>query len=194
MNVTRDEAARALGEINQAGGRMRRLGLYADMAPNFILWGLIWFAANLVTEFRPEWSPAAWQIGTLLIGTPLTLYFVVRQGRRSGARIRQAGGDAKALGGRMALLGAIAWAFFFSIIAVTAPLNGRQIDAFISLFFAFAYAIGGVWGGWRLIAIGGVAAAAILFGYFAIDQHFYLWMGVVGGGALFAGGLWLRKT
>lgn len=194
MNVTRDEAAKALEEISQAGGRMRRLGLYADMAPNFILWGAIWFGANLVTEFRPDLAGLAWMIGTLLIGTPLTLFFTIRQGRRSGARMRQAGVDPKALGGRMALLGVIAWAFFASIAAVTWPLNNRQVDAFISLFFAFAYALGGVWGGWRLIAIGGVAAAGILFGYFALQQHFYLWMGVVGGGALFAGGLWLRKA
>ena len=194
MNVTRDEAARALEEIGQAGGRMNRLSFYADFAPMLMLWGVIWFSANLITEFRPAWSPWAWGIGTGLIGFPLTLYFTIRQARRSGARIRQAGKNAKELGSQMALLGAIAWAFFFSVIAVTAPLNARQIDAFISLFFAFAYAIGGVWGGWRLIAIGAVTAAAILFGYFALHQHFYLWMGVVGGGALFAGGLWLRKA
>jgi hypothetical protein len=194
MNVTRDEAARALAEIGQAGGKMRRLGLYADMAPNFILWGLIWFAENLISEFRPDLANLAWPLGTLLIGAPLTLYFTIRHARRSGALIRQAGGDPKTLGNRMALLGVIAWAFFAALMAVTAPLSGRQVDAFISLFFAFAYAIGGVWGGWRLIAIGAVAAAGILFGYFAMQQHFYLWMGVVGGGALFAGGLWLRKA
>jgi hypothetical protein len=194
MNVTRDEAARALEEIGQAGSRMRRLGVYAGLAPMFMLWGLIWFAANLVTQFRPELSARVWQIGALLIGTPLTLYFTVRYARRSGAYMRQAGGDPKGLGSKMALLGVVAWAFFASIIAVTAPLNGRQMDAFISLFFAFAYAIAGVFGGWRLIAIGMTAAAGILFGYFALQEHFYLWMGVVGGGALFAGGLWLRKA
>ena len=194
MNVTRDEAARALEEIGQAKTRISRLSLYAELAPSFMLWGLIWLAANLVTEFRPQYAAMAWQVGTLLIGAPLTLYFTVRQARRSGARIRQAGGDAKALGTRMALLGVIGWACFASIIAVTAPLNARQVDAFISLFFAFAYAIGGVWGGWRLIAIGAVTAAAILFGYFELHQHFYLWMGVVGGGALLGGGLWLRKV
>ena len=194
MNVTRDEAARALEEIGEAGSRMNRLGLYADLAPNFMLWGTIWFAANLITEFWPGYANLAWLIGSLLIGTPLTIYFTVRQGRRSGARMRQAGVDPKALGGRMALLGAIVWGFFASIVAVTAPLNGRQVDAFISLFFAFAYAIGGIWGGWRLMAIGLIAAAAVLFGYFALQQHFYLWMAVVGGGALFAGGLWLRKA
>ena len=193
MNVTRDEAARALEEIGQAGGRMHRLSLYADLAPMFLLWGLIWFSANLVTEFRPELSGPAWLTGEV-IGTPLTIFLTVRQGRRSGARIRQAGGNPKALGSQMALLGAIAFGFFASIVAVTAPLNGRQIDAFISLFFAFAYALGGIWGGWRLIAIGATTAVAILFGYFALTEHFYLWMGVVGGGALFAGGLWLRKA
>ena len=193
MNVTRDEAARALEEIGQAGGRMHRLSLYADLAPMFLLWGLIWFSANLVTEFRPELSGLAWLTGEVL-GTPLTIFFTVRQGRRSGARIRQAGGNPKALGSRMALLGAVAMGFVASTIAVMSPLNARQFDAFISLVFAFAYALGGIWGGWRLIAIGVVTAAAILFGYFALDQHFYLWMGVVGGGALVAGGLWLRKA
>jgi hypothetical protein len=194
MNVTRDEAARALEEIGQAGTRMIRLNAYADLAPSFMLWGLIWFVANLVTEFRPGLANLAWMIGSLVIGAPLTLYFTVRYARRNGARIRQAGGDPKRLGNRMALLGAVAWGFFASIIAVTAPLTARQVDAFISLFFAFAYAIGGVWGGWRLMTIGLVAAAGILFGYFALTQHFYLWMAVVGGGALFAGGLWLRKA
>ena len=194
MNVTRDEAAQALDEIGRAGGKVRRLSFYADMAPNFILWGVIWLVANLVTEFRPDLSGRAWTVGTLIIGAPLTLYFTIRHARRSGARMRQAGVDPKQLGSKYALLGVIAWAFFASIIAVTAPLNARQVDAFISLFFAFAYAIGGVWGGWRLIAIGGTAAAGILFGYFFLEQHFYLWMGLVGGGALFAGGLWLRKA
>jgi hypothetical protein len=194
MNVTRDEAAQALDEIGRAGGKMRRLSLYADYSPTFMLWGAIWLVANSVTEFRPELSGLAWTIGSVVIGTPLTLFLTVRQARRSGARMRQAGLDPKALASRFVMLGVTVWAFFASIVAVVAPLNERQTDAFISLFFAFAYAIGGVFGGWRLIVIGGTAAAAILFGYFVLKEHFYLWTGVVGGGALFAGGLWLRKA
>jgi len=193
MNVTRDEAARALEEIGQAGGRMRRLSLYADLAPMLLFWGVAWFCANLVTEFRPGFSGRAW-LAAMVVGVPLTIYGTVRHGRRAGARIRQAGGDPKALGARMALLGVVGWVFFSSIFAITMPVNPRQENAFISLFVAFAYALGGVWGGWRLIAIGATTAAAVLFGYFALHQHFYLWMGVVGGGALLAGGLWLRKA
>ena len=193
MNVTRDEAARALEEIGAAGGKMRRLSLYADLAPMLMLWGVLWFIANLVTQFRPELSNRAW-LAVMVVGFPATLWGTVRHARRTGARIRQAGGDPKALGGRMALLGVTFWGFFGSLYAITQPVNPRQENAFISLFVAFAYTLGGIWGGWRLIAIGAITALAVLFGYFALTEYFYLWMAVVGGGALLAGGLWLRKA
>ena len=193
MNVSRDEAQRALDEIGRADTRMSQLSTYADISPMIVLWGLIWLAANAITEFRPELAGRAWLVG-IVIGTPLTVFFTVRQARRRGARIRQAGGDPRALGNRFALVGAIGFAFFASMMTIVGPLNARQGDAFISLFFAFAYAIGGIWGGWRLILVGAVTAAAVVFGYLVLKEHFFLWMGVVGGGALIVGGLWLRKA
>ena len=193
MNVSKDEAAQALEEIGRAGSRMRRLSVYADLAPMFLLWGLIWLVANLVTEFAPAYSGRAWLIG-MLVGTPLTLFLTVRHARRAGARIRQAGGDGRALGNRMALLGATVFGFFTAVMFIVEPLGPRQEDALISLFFAAGYAFGGVWGGWRLYAIGAVTALAVVFGYLELRQHFFLWMGLVGGGALLAGGLWLRKA
>jgi hypothetical protein len=33
-----------------------------------------------------------------------------------------------------------------------------------------------------------------LFGYVTLASHFYLWMAVVGGGALVLAGLWLRRA
>ena len=193
MNVSRDEAAQALEEIDRAGGRMRQLGLYADSAPMFVLWGLIWLVANLVTEFAPAWSSRAWLTG-LAVGVPLTIFFSARQGRRNGARIRQAGGDARAQGRRMALHTVTTACFFVSIMIIVSPLSARQQVAFISLFFAAGYAYGGIWAGWRLYAIGAVTAAAVMFGFLVLQQHFFLWMALVGGGALLAGGLWLRKA
>jgi hypothetical protein len=193
VNVSRDEAAQALEEIGRAGSRMRRLGLYADIAPMFVLWGLIWLGANLVSEFAPAHASRAWLIG-MVVGVPLTIFLTVRQGRRTGARIRQAGGDGRALGNRMALLGVTGFWFFVSVMFIVSPLSARQQDAFISLFFAAAYSFGGLWGGWRLYAIGAVTAAAVMFGFLALQQHFFLWMAVVGGGSLLAGGLWLRKA
>ncbi len=193
MNVTRDEATQALEEIGRAGNRMTQLGTYADLAPMILLWGVIWLAANLVTEFRPALSGAAWLVG-IVVGSPLTLFFTIRQSRRAAARIRQAGGNPRALGDRFVLSGAMAFAFVGSMLLVIGPLNPRQTNAAISLIFAFAYAAGGIWGGWRLIALGAATAAAVLFGYLALTTHYFLWMGLVGGGALIVGGLWLRKV
>jgi hypothetical protein len=69
-----------------------------------------------------------------------------------------------------------------------------QINAFISLFWTFAYMVAGIWIGWRLAAIGLVASAAILFAYVALEQHYFLVAGLAGGGSLILGGLWLRRV
>jgi hypothetical protein len=50
----------------------------------------------------------------------------------------------------------------------------------------------GAWIGWRLFAIGLAATLLILFGYYGVHDHYFLYMGCVSGGALMAGGVWLR--
>ncbi len=91
------------------------------------------------------------------------------------------------------MLGLAICCYFPVMYVVLGPLAARQTNAFISLFWAFAYMFAGAWVGWRLFAIGAVAAAAVVFGYLAIGAHYYLWMAACGGGTLIAGGLWLRK-
>ena len=85
-------------------------------------------------------------------------------------------------------------AFFIATELVLPNLSPRQNSAYLSLFWAFAYMFAGVWRAWRLFTIGLVTALLILFGYFELQEHYFLWMGVVGGGALLAGGLWLRRA
>lgn len=193
MTLSRDEAAEALAEITEARRRVNRAHGYADAAPFFLLWGAIWLAANLATEFAPRFGGAAWLAG-LAIGTPVTLYLAITHARRRGERIRQAGGDPKVVGLRLGLSQAVLMAFFACTVVILGPLDDRQTDAFISLFWASAYMAAGVWIGFRLLFIGAATAAAIVFGYLVLDQHFYLWMGLVAGGGLIAGGLWLRKV
>ncbi len=192
MTLSQDEAARALEEIGQAGQRMSRLTGYADAAPAFMLWGAVWLVANLVSQYRPGWSGLAWLAG-IAVGVGGTLVFTLRRTRRKQATAPRPGGDARSVGLRFALLGLAIFGFFASVFTVLGPLQARQADAFISLVFAFAYVMVGVWAGWRVMAIGVVTVAAILFGYLELTRHFFLWMGLVGGGALIAGGLWLRK-
>lgn len=192
MSLSREDAEKALAEIGAAETKIGRVHGYADAAPFFILWGAIWAFANLATELRPAWGNWAWLAG-IAIGTPLTAWFGITQARRRGARMRQAGENPEAFGLKSGLSMAAILLFLVSVIAVTGPLDGRQGNAVISLFWACVYMGVGAWVGWRLFAIGAAAAAIILFAYFGLDQHYFLAMGLGAGGCLIVGGLLLRR-
>jgi hypothetical protein len=192
MSISRDEAAAALGEIEQAGGRARTVQMYSAAAPFLILWGCIWLFANATVDLAPPWGGRAWMAG-LVVGTVLTLYWTIRNSLTWKHRYPMSGHERAAIGRRASLLGVTLVSFFPAMLAVAGPLSGRQVNALISLLWAFVYMAAGAFIGWRLFAIGVVTAAAILFGYFFLHTHYGLWMAIVGGGALIAGGLWLRK-
>ncbi len=191
MNLSRDDARKALDEIGEARGRVNRTHNYADASPFLILWGVIWLA-NVVTFFRPALSDYVWPIG-IAAGVVITAWLGVVQARRRGARIRQAGGDpTKIFGVRFGLTNGAIMLFFIAMVIVASP-DARQLNAFISLFWTFAYMIAGIWIGWRLAVIGAAASAAILIGYLTLDQAYFLVVGLAGGGSLILGGLWLRR-
>jgi len=88
----------------------------------------------------------------------------------------------------------IIFAFIFATCAVMAPINGRQVGAFIPLVVAASYAVMGLWLGLRFTMAGAVLAVLTLGGFFLLPAHFQLWMAVVGGAALILAGLWLRRA
>ena len=83
--------------------------------------------------------------------------------------------------------------WFPTLYALLGPFSARQNNAFISVTWAFVYMATGAFIGWRIFAIGLVTAIAVVLGYSFVHSHFQLWMALVGGGSLIAGGLWLRK-
>ena len=87
----------------------------------------------------------------------------------------------------------VAVAFEMTAMAVLSPADDRQQDTFLSMFWTFLYMAVGAWTGWRLFAIGLAATLLILLGYYGVHSHYFLYMGWVSGGALVAGGLWLRR-
>lgn len=194
MNVTRDEAAEALGEIGRAGRRMSRLQSYNYFAVYLVIWGVVWLVANSITDVRPQWVSLTWGVMVSLGGAAsfiVGLWVSSRMKRRSGMM-----GDEPriAFSMRFMLLGVVLFCFFICLFAIVGPLGMRQVNTVISLFFPFVYMGVGLFAGWRLFAIGAVTAALIMVGYLWITEHFFLWMGFVAGGALIAGGLWLRKA
>jgi hypothetical protein len=191
MIVSKNDAAEALAVIERSGDQMQTLRRYGRFAPYLLIWGLVWIAANGVTDLAPAWSPRAWLIGSA-IGLALSVLWGIRILRSSGSRVP---GDAERrprVRG-FVMTGLMLGCYFPAMYAVLGPFSARQENAFVSLSWAFAYMIAGAWIGWRLFAIGGIAAAAVVFGYLGIEQHYYLWMAACGGGTLIAGALWLRK-
>lgn len=191
MNVTQEEAAQALADINRASERVaKRIG-YNHGAPYFILWGLIWLVANTVTHFRPDLSGLAWGIGVttgMLVSTGMGVMQSRNAKAEPGSRF-----DPR-MGRRIGFTCVILLAFMACLTWLANPQSSREVNVIISIFFPFIYMAAGVWAGWRLFAIGLVTAIAILVGYAFVQAYFGLWMGVFAGGSLIAGGVWLRTA
>jgi hypothetical protein len=155
-----------------------------------ILWGAIWLLANSVSDLAPEQSGTVWLALTLLGATASwwigwRQHAAVAEGSTPRTRLDQ--------GWRWMLCFLVIVAFQVAALAVLSPSDARQQDTFSSMFWTFLYMAVGVWIGWRLFAIGLVATLLILLGYFGVHSHYFLYMGCVSGGALMAGGMWLRR-
>jgi hypothetical protein len=190
MNVTREEAAKALADVDRASDRIGQLKGYHHGAPYFIIWGFVWLAANLASYFLTDAAKFAWPV-SLGFGFTASLILGILQSRKwpKGASTSE-----RRFGSRMGMTAGIVMAFIVCIILIARPQSSQEVNAMISIVFPFLYMAGGIWAGWRLFAIGLVTAVAILVGYFWFAEHFELWMGLFGGGSLIAGGIWLRTA
>jgi hypothetical protein len=188
MNISIKDASAALDSIHAAGATVMQRRLYSQTAPFLILWGLVWAACNGISQFWPLTSGHAWALGSA-IGLLATIWLSVKIAKSAP----EVGAEGRAIGRRYMLLGTTIICFFIAMFIVLAPLTGRRMGVFISLFWTLAYMAGGAWVGMRLFAIGLIGSIGIVLSYLYADHYFSLAMAIVGGGTLIAGGLWLRK-
>ena len=191
MNISREEASAALDSIHEADRKVAQRRSYAYTAPFLILWGLVWALCNGISDLAPRWSDRAWMAGNVL-GAAVSIYLIVALVLRERRTCTNRAAS-REMGRRFALLGIACWSYFIAMFLVLGPMTGRRTGVFVSLFWTIAYMAAGAWIGARLFIIGLVATIAIVLGYLFVEQHFALWMAVFGGGALIAGGLWLRR-
>lgn len=191
MNVTREEAAKALEEVSRASDRIVTLKGYNHGAPHFVIWGLVWLVANTITQFWPANTNWAWGPG-IVIGVIASAVTGMIQSR--GVKRGPPSSFDATTAQRIGLTSLVGLAFITCLVFIARPETSREMNAMISIFFPFMYMASGIWAGWRLFAIGFVTAAGIMAGFVWIDEYYALWMGVFGGGSLIAGGLWLRSA
>jgi hypothetical protein len=190
MEMDKSKAALALAEIDAAAARGTQLQRYRRFASYLILWGAIWLLANGVSDLLPAQSGPVW-LALVLLGVAASWWLGWHQHARVGE-----GSDCRTRlhqSSRWMLCILVIVAFQIAAIAVLPPADSRQQSTFISMFWTFLYMAIGAWIGWRLFTIGLAATLLILLGYYGVHSHFFLYMGCVSGGALMAGGLWLRK-
>ncbi|HLY79325.1 MAG TPA: hypothetical protein VKQ70_08120 [Caulobacteraceae bacterium] len=180
MSITKDDASQALGEIDAADGRVREMRAYARAAPFLMIWGLVWMGCDLANQFAPQFA-LAWPIG-IAIGSVASFVAGFRLPRTGAA-------DWRYFAVWWLVIGFIVALFF--VIPVT---SGREIHSVFGLVFGFIYVGMGLWTGWRLPALGVALAALTLIGFYEVTTWYGLYMGLVSGGALFLGGLWLRRV
>jgi len=182
--ISPEQAADALKLADAAELRSARAYTYQRFAPYLFLWGVIWVVGYGATDLLPRLAGSIW-IGLLLVALAVSMAI-----GRSAAPDRLGPKS----NWRTALSFTAVWAFFASTYAVMAPVSGMQQGAFPPLVVAFLYILVGLWTGLRL-AIAGLAVGALtLGGFFYLPQHFLLWEGFVGGGALILAGLWFRRV
>jgi hypothetical protein len=181
MSVTQEDAVASLRLADEAEKRSRVLRGYQSAAPHLIVWGCVYAATYMFSYFYPRQSGLAW-----LIVVPLALAgdMVIAWRDRAGRT-----------GWTMVPVLIIAFvAFVIATGAIMRPRDPRQMGAFVPLAVAWAYIAMGTRLGHRIMWLGIALGALTLFGFFALQAWFLLWMAAVGGGTLVISGLWMRRA
>lgn len=183
MNISPQQANAALAEAHRTVDRSKILYGYQQKTPQFIIWGLVWFVGYLMSYFLPSKQGWSWLILDTL-GAIASFWVAQRNQRQHGRRDDW----------RLFAVGITLCAFIVLTFQILTPHSSKQITSFIPLLFGTLYVLVGIWVGLRLVVAGIAIMGLTLVAYFWIDNYFNIWMAVVGGGALVATGLWLRRV
>jgi len=195
MHLSPGQAAESLKEIERTQRRSVEVHEYANAAPGFVIWGLIWMFGYAGSDLLPNYGFARginWLWFVLVVLGIAASAVIGRRQHRSQHPGEAARG--RGIGVRWIVSLIAFWVFVVAVMAVMRPVNPVASGAFIPLVVALAYALFGIWRGLRFLYAGIAVAALTLGGWFWLPEYFLLWMAAVGGGSLILAGLWLRKV
>ena len=187
MNVSHDEAAKALAAIQNTTRKTRQAFAASGSYIFLIITGVIWLIGFLATQFL-QGPVVAWiWIGVSLLGSGLSILL----GRRLGPRVR--GPSATAAVKRAGLFWLLLVLYGAAAVAVARPADGKQVTMLVILFIMIGqlamgllFSFSGVW--WAL-----PITALALVGYFLLPGLFYLLLALLGGGGMIALALYIRS-
>ena len=187
MNLSATEAEESLAAIQTMMQKTRHTIASSGVYITMIVTGIVWLVGFLATQFLT--GPIVgyiWTGVTLLGGILATIL-----GIRIGPRVRSPSTAATAK--RAGLFWLLLAFYAIAIIAIARPTDGKQLGAFIILFFMIGQLAMGLLlsfsSYWWTLPI----TALALVGYFLFPGIYYLWMALLGGGGMIGLGLYIHS-
>lgn len=197
QNIHIKEAQTALEELEVVEEKAKNLILADFVAFPLMLWGNLWFIQYFLGYAYTAWNfqlagrhpdqLAGWLTA---FGLCLTFGFILLK-LRYGNPIRSSGTWFERF--RAPLL-TVVW-FLYSFVSSTLHTfeSGRATNAFYVSYWMLLYIVYGFWfASGLLITVGVLISAFAIVGYYFLEGYYSLWMAVLGGGTLFAGGLYAK--
>jgi hypothetical protein len=182
MNITHDDAAAALREVERTTARSFDARVYRSSGIQLVGWGLIWLVGYSLSGWQPKWIGLTWLVLDS-IGFVFSFFVVkARGGARSPVAWRWAVTS-------MAIIG-----FFLGVFSLLRGAPPASYAALPALVIALLYTLVGGWRFTRFIWIGAALFILTLVGFFYFRPVIDYWLAVVGGGALMLGGAWLMRA
>ncbi len=183
MSVRPEEAQQLLDDIARTERLVRRAVARSALPLTLVLWGIVWilgFGASALLS--PSTAGTVW---LLLVGPAIALTFGLH-----GWESRRVRSPA---GAKVGLCWLVAAGYIGLVIALISPTGGELGSLVTVLLVMAGYVIQGIWLD-RALAVIGLFVTAVAVGAYVVAPHYYAAaMAILGGGALIAGGVWLRR-
>jgi len=192
MDITPTNARRSLDAIDQAVTAHRQ-SIDRQSSHIVLAWGVTYLVAPLCVHFWPQFGMIALNL-LVLAAIGLTIYITSRNSPVSGPNVR-----------RFGAVWGIVYGFGSLWFLMLSPLGSRQPNAtwFIApeqmwaygvTLAMFIYVVMGLWVGRFYVVLGAIVTLATTIGLFCLNEWYWVWCSLTGGGAMIAAGLYLRKA
>jgi hypothetical protein len=185
MHTGKVHAQNALDEISRVESRTEQAAIYGASSAHLLMWGVVVATAYLVNQFWPAGAELTWPFAWAT-GSASSVLVSLRWKQGASEKYRMAR--------RVFWAPVILLLFGALFLWLLPPSSSRQLNAFWPLMFMMGYVVAGLWLGRFFILCGILVSALTVIGYLYSGPWLPLWMAFANGGALIAGGLYLRKV
>lgn len=188
MNVSHEDAQASLSASQSVMDQTHKAIASAYTNPLLMLWGLLWITAFTVTHFYVHYAYYIFIAMSVIGGVGTAVIIGIF---RSKAPVKDK--SSPKFDKRVTALWIFLCIYIIIWLFLFAPFTGLQCNALICTAVMFAYIVMGLWFNNRfMIVLGLTVTAGTLVGFYLLREYYCLWMALVGGGAIFGTGLYIR--